>query len=516
MNIEKSLNDRLIYGKASQSHIVSIECKDDKAILFLETPQGIETKEVPNRYWLLSPKPYYPAKWRKMAGNQFFQYGRQFSSREAFQRARSYYKKNGDVFSVWNEKESFMVLFGHSYYRNLDIKDVSILSFDIETTSLDPNEPNAKVLLISNTYRKGGKVVRQLFAYDDYDSQEEMIKSWCKVVREYNPSILCGHNIFTFDLYYLNEIMKHHGGLKLGRDGSNLHFSNYESLFRKDQTQNISYKKAFIYGREICDTLFLSIKFDIVQKKYDSYGLKHIINREGLEDPNRVFYDAEQIRFKYQDLKEWEKIKEYCKGDSDDALKLFDLMAPPFFYLTRSVPKSFQEIICRATGSQLNSMFVRSYLQEGHSIPKADIGKEFTGAISWGNPGIYSNAIKWDVASLYPSICLQYEIYPKQKDPQKNFLKILEYFTKERLSNKKIAQEQKSKYHKDISEAQKQVCNSAYGMLATNGLNFNNFEQAQLITKHGQEILCKAIKWATGKEYEEWNPEENEEVETED
>lgn len=514
-------NDYLIYGKAENCDgIVAVEIKNDIAHLFLEKDNKIQQIQVPNRFWLLANKKL-PGKCVKMAGNQFFSWGQQFTSREQFERARNDYKRFGgglELYSIWNEQESFMVKDGYSFHRGLEMKDVSILSFDIETTGLnfDPDKKH-NLLLISNTYRNSlGEISRKLFSYDDYSSEGEMLEDWCSWIREKDPSIVAGHNLFGFDLSFIVAAAKNAGvSLKLGRDGSNLRVARYESEFRKDQTQSLSYKKCYIYGRQIIDTYFLSIKYDIVQKKYDSYGLKQIIEKEGLQEKDRIFYDAGQIRHKFHIPEEWLKIKQYCITDSDDSLKLFDLMAPAFFYLCRSVPKTFQELICSASGSQLNSMFVRSYLQEGHSIPRADEAIKFEGAISFGNPGIYNNAIKWDVSSLYPSIMLQYEIYPENKDPQKNFLKILDYFTNERLLNKRIAGETKSKYHKDLSEAQKIVINSSYGMLGTRGLNFNAPYQAAKVTEIGRDILKKAIVWATGKTYEEWNPEEKEGTEEE-
>lgn len=500
-------NNSLVFGKNACPYIVSVEPLDDQCLIFQEINGTIQQTALPNVNWLLASKPLPKSTWKPLEGALHYKHEATYSTRETFLKARQFYRQY-DTYSIYDPKESFMVKSGVTYFKDMQISDVSVLSFDIETTALKYNK-NEKLLLISNTYRSQGKITRKLFAYDEYDSPLEMIEAWCDWVREMNPSIILGHNILGFDLKYLWDIARHFGGsLKLGRDGSDLTFARYESKFRKDQTQFLSYNKVHVFGREVIDTMFLSIKFDIAKKKYSSYGLKPIIAAESLEEKDRVFYDAAQIRHQYKNPEEWVKIKKYCETDSDDALKLYDLMAPTFFYFCQSVPKSWQGLTESATGSQLNSLFVRSYLQEGHSIPKATEGREFVGAISWGNPGIYNNCIKWDVASLYPSIMLQYEVYPKEKDPKKHFLQILQYFTDERLKNKKIAADEKSKYHNDLSESGKIAINSAYGMLGAQGISFNDPFQAARVTEIGREILKKAIKWATGKEYEDWNKNE--------
>jgi len=496
------MSNPLIYGKNPIERVVSVEPMDDYCELFIEHSDHIESKIVPHRYWILSHSDLGGCS--KLKGNLHYKYGKQFTRWSDY---LNYKKKhyNADTYLSFDFKEAFMIKDGVTYFKGLTPKDVSILSFDLETTSLSPNTDSAKVLLISTTYRKNDKIERNLFCYDEYNTQGDMLEAFCEYVRELNPSILTGHNIMGFDLQYLQGIADKEGiKLHLGRDGSAARFDERESKFRKEAAQFIHFKKCRIYGREIIDTMFLSINYDRAARKYISYALKSIIKQEGLEKEDRTFYDANNIRHNYKDPVEWEKIKEYCKDDSDDSLKLFDLMISPFFYLTQSIPKSFQQMNESASGSQLNSMLVRSYLQDGHSIPKADVAEKFEGAISHGVPGIYTNAFKIDVASLYPSIMLEYGVYCKAKDPNKNFLSILEIFTTERLKNKKLFKETNDEKYDYIQNAQKIVINSLYGFMGAEGLNFNYPEGAAFVTKKGREILGQAIEWATGMNYKDW------------
>lgn len=486
---------------------------DDKALVFCEERDGsISRHFVNNRYWILSDEKLSP-EWIRLKGDLHYQYGKQYKDRGQFLAARRYLKEH-DIWSVFNAKEAIMMKDGYTYYKGMDFKDVSVLSFDIETTSLEYTHKD-KVLLISNTFRKNGITENKLFSYDDYSTQGELIDAWCTWVREKDPSLLVGHNIYSFDLVYLSDCARENmTSLKLGRDGSDLKFDSFESKFRKDQTQFLHYHKVKVFGRELVDTYFLSIKHDIVKKKYDSYALKSIIAVEGLEEKDRVFYDASQIRFNYKDANEWAKIKQYCETDANDSLRLYDLMAPAQFYFCQSVPKSFQALIESATGAQLNAILIRSYIQEGHSIPRATEGKEFVGAISHGIPGVHRNVISFDVASLYPSCMLQYEIYPKYKDPNKNFLKMLEYFTTQRLEDKKIFEDTGNKYYEDLSNSRKIAINSAYGMMGASGLNFNDIHAAAKVTEHGREVLETAIQWATGLTYQQWRKQNVDDEET--
>jgi DNA polymerase I len=492
------LSNELLFGKHPQKKIVGLEIDNQTCELFVQNDLGEVTSQViNNKFWLLTDKPH--GKYIRLHGNLHYKFAQIFTDRQEFMKTKAQYRmKNIDFYQISNHKEALMAKLGITYFKELNFKDVSVLSFDIETTGLDLND-QSKVLLISNTFRdSNGKITRRLFSYDEH---ENIFEAWSLWVRTINPSVLIAHNGSSFDLPYMHFCANQMGSsLDIGRDGSALQFDSWESKFRKDQSQSFGYKKPRIYGREFIDTLFLSVKYDI-SKKYESYRLKTIIAQEGLEKVGRAFYDASLIRVNYKIPEEWKKIKLYCIDDSDDSLALYDLMGPSFFYLAQSVSKPFQLVNESATGSMINNIMVRAYLQDKHSIPKADTVHRFKGAISFGRPGIYRNTLKWDVASLYPSIMVEYKIHSKIKDPKGYFLTLVKTLREQRLLNKKIAKETDSKYHNDLQESQKITINSCYGFLGTNGLNFNYPLGAEEITRLGRDILKTAILKMTGEEY---------------
>lgn len=486
--------NKLLYGKNPKQGIVALEAKGDKLHIF--THEGKEVVDCD--YYIIYDKYLEAHTDGRLEGNGPLRYYSKFQNNQDLYNFETLLK-NKDIkyFKPRNPKEGMMLKNGYTMYKGMKFKDLTLLSFDLETTGATIDS-NSHVLLISNTVRtSAGNIVRKLFAFDDYDSPEAFIKDWCKWVRSQNPDVLLGHNIFGFDLPYLKQFCKNQNidSLHLGRDASKLDYSKWPSKFRKDGSQSYDYINVNCYGREIIDTMFLAFKFDIA-RKYESYGLKQIIKQEGLEKAERQHYDASKIRTMFNNPVEWAKIKKYAEHDADDALALFDLMAPSFFYYTQVVPMSFQNIINRATGSQVNNIMLRSYIQEALSLPLPSDAENFQGAEVISNPGIYEHVYKVDVASLYPSIMLKNEVYPAEKDYNGNFLKILKKLTQERLTNKRLAKETGDRYYKDMSESQKIVINSAYGFMGAPGLNFNYPEGAAQVTHEGRRILNVALDWA--------------------
>lgn len=493
--------NKLIFGKNGIERITSCEIVGSEVHLFIESPNGDVCAIIrPNFSWMLAAN-QLDSEFTKLDGSLYYNWIKTYSTREEFlEDRRKYYKR--DTYSIYDAKEASMVLNGFTYFKGMKANEPSILSWDIETSGLVHDE-TSKVFIISNTFRKNGVVTRKLFSLDDYVNQRAMLFDWCSWVMDMNPSLVVGHNIFGYDFLYIQHVAEMCGvKLILGRDSSELRFNERTSEFRKDGSQSYTYTQCFIFGREIVDTMFLSYKYD-VGRKYTSYGLKNIIKQEGLEIEGRQFYDAGTIGANWDNPEERTKIKAYAEHDADDALALFDLMIPSYFYWNQAIPKSCQSLNYSATGSQINAFLVRSYLQDFHSIPKTTQADKFAGAISFGVAGIYRNVFKVDVASLYPSIMLQYEIYDRYKDPKGHFLQMVRYFTEERLKNKKLSKETGDRYYKDLEQSQKIGINSAYGMLGAK-LNFNSPENGALVTRKGREILEKAIEWASSQKTEYW------------
>jgi DNA polymerase elongation subunit (family B) len=492
----KNVYDSLIFGKDSTEYIVNVTINQNGANVFFKDGTS---KVIPYKPWALGP--YEATNAKRLEGEQHYKFIKEYDY--DFYVTDFLDNKPYEIFTPRSVEEGFMMCNGFTYFKGMKTEDASLLSFDIETTTTNAELPGSEVVLISNTFRKNGIITRRLFDIQDYKfNQIQMIDAWETWVREVNPDILLGHNIFSFDLPYLNTIKP----LKLGRDGSEIYVEPQKSKFRKDGSQQYEYNNMKIFGREICDTYFLSIKYDI-SRHFPSYGLKAIEKHLKLVDESRIEWDftknSVKTFYKTNDSL-WQEFKEYCRQDGDSPIKMFDIMAPSFFYMNQSVPKTFQQMINEATGSQLDSIMIRSYLQDGHSIASSSKKVEFEGAISLGVAGVYKNVFKQDLIALYPSIMLQYEIYDKDKDPKQNLLKILKYVRTERIKNKDLYKKTKNKYYDDLQGSQKIFANSLYGYLGSGYLLYNSPENAAKITRLGRETLEKAIKFATNKDVTYW------------
>jgi DNA polymerase, archaea type len=493
----------LIFGKHETERIVSFEIKDSEATLFIETDKGVNVVAEPNKFWTLSRSPIGRSA-KRMKGDLHYKYAHVFDSEEEWRNFnRQAQRKNADIYTVWNPKENSQLVKGHTSFKGMTPKDVSVLSWDLETSGL-VHDHTSQIYIIANVYRKGETEIKKLFCFDEYSSQKEMIETWCSWVREMDPSILLAYNGNYFDIPYLLHVASNNDcDVAIGRDGSNLTTRSKESQFRKDGSQSYGYFKPICYGREIIDQMFVAIRYDIA-RKYESYALKQIVRQEGLEKADRTFIDASKLSEIVKDPEQWKLAKAYALDDAEDSLKLFDKMIPAQFYAANSIPRPFQLITESSTGAQLNGIMVREYLRNFHSVPKADQIPKFAGGTSFAVPGIYKNLLKVDLKSAYPSQILRFKLQDYKKDPLNVFYRMVEYFTYERFDLKDKFKETGDKYYSDREQASKLVINSAYGLCGTNGLNFNSPQLANKITYETRKVLDDAIKWASGHPDKYW------------
>lgn len=492
--------DRLIYGKDSAKDIVNISFLNGQIHTFY-----IDGREEVTPFIPYVCAPFSAPGTRRLKGTNHYQYIKEYKSLDEIEAIKKviWQKK---LFYQSNPVEAHMLRSGQTYYKGLKPKEIPILSFDIETSGLNPNAKNAKVFLITNTFRQGDIQYRKTFNIDDYKHDGAMIEDWCNWVVEVNPALILGHNVYLFDFLYLNTRAEYYGNkLIIGRNKEPLVFEERAREKRKDGSQSYTYHRPMCFGRDFLDTFFLAITADS-GRQFASYGLKSLIKELGLEKDDRSFIDAGKIAQYWNDLEMKQKVIKYAEEDSDDSLKLYDKFATPFFYFTQHIPKPFQLMTESATGGQINSFLLRAYLQDGYSIPKAaETGEiKVEGGISFAVPGIYKNVLKVDLKSCYPSQILRFKLHDPVKDPFAFFYKMVHHFTYKRFEYKKLGQETGDSHYKDLDAVNKIVINSAYGVMNTGGCNFNNPHIAAKITEESREVIDMALRWASGKTAQYW------------
>jgi hypothetical protein len=96
--------------------------------------------------------------------------------------------------------EQYLMLSGRVYFRGLNYEDIHRLQFDLETTALDPHR--GRIFLIAVMDSRGFSTVLDAPAPED---EPRLIRELCALIQERDPDVIENHNLFGFDLPFLEQ-----------------------------------------------------------------------------------------------------------------------------------------------------------------------------------------------------------------------------------------------------------------------------------------------------------------------
>ncbi len=351
----------LLFGSDTTERIVAVESQFNKALVFLRENGRVRQQECHFSPWLLTAEPLdIPgANWRELEG-EGFRYLAEFSDWEAFRRARFTLRdEHTSHYTVSNAAKQYLVTSGRTLFKGMSYSDVHRMQIDIETLGFTPEPRENAIFLIAISDNQG---FERLLDGDEKKMLEDMVT----IVRERDPDVIEGHNIFGFDLPYISKRARMHGvQLSLGRDGSEIRAGNERRVPIGGTSKPLL--PFYIFGRHIVDTLLAVQRFDVAKGQLSSYGLKECAKAFGIAASDRVYIDHDKIASLWKSAPD--QVRRYAMHDVYETRGLSKLVGPPEFFLTQMLPDIYESVVTSGTGEKINSLIVREYLRQGHAIP---------------------------------------------------------------------------------------------------------------------------------------------------
>lgn len=323
-----------------------------------------------------------------------------------------------------------------------------IMCFDIEVNSSNPNvfpnasQPGDKVFQISCVFGRNGETEEKFDKYIltlcknkigeyvdlnmdklgpgievlGYETESDLLEGFKDMVIEKNPQIICGYNIFSFDITYMHERSKI---CNIERQFCQLSCIRGMSCQTKEinwsssafKNQNFKYIDA--HGRLWIDML------PIIQRDYklDNYKLKTVSDQflSATKDPltPKGIFKCYRM-FTSDSLSICAK---YCVQDSNLVLKLFEKLQIWIGLCEMSNTCNTPIFTLFTQGQQIKifSQVYKKCLSDGIVIDKDSFvtneDDRFTGAYVFPPvPGLYEMVVSFDFSSLYPSTMIAYNI----------------------------------------------------------------------------------------------------------
>ncbi len=508
-------NNRLLFGDPAEPGIVALEIAPPKEAEIFRRVEGkpAGTKIVRERrplrlFAIVSDRELLrgfkaPHEISELSGELRFRYLATFDSLAALEAAKRHLRNvtgkppgvpDAPYFVLADLVEQHLMLTGTTFFMGIQFGDLVRMQIDIETYISEGFEfPSAaregdRVIAIAITDSAGFERVLSGAELDEPAMLNELVR----IVRERDPDVIEGHNLFRFDFEYLQaRAARHRVKLALGRDGSLLS-ARASRLQIAERT--IAYRRYDVYGRSIIDTWILAQHYDIASRELEGFGLKELARHFHLARPGRVYVDPARISECFDHRRD--ELMEYALDDAREAGALAATLSQSYFVQAQIFPYSYQNVVLRGNATKIDALMTRAYVASGHSIPAPNDPSEVMGGYTEiRRCGVARNVLHCDVTSLYPSLMLLYGHAPAA-DRLGVFLRMLADLRSFRVQAKALARELSGVERRNAEALQqtfKILINSFYGYLGFALGHFNDFGQANAVTARGRELIKRAV-----------------------
>ncbi|MGH7375693.1 MAG: DNA polymerase domain-containing protein [Candidatus Rokuibacteriota bacterium] len=385
----------------------------------------------------------------------------------------------------------FLLRSGKTSFLGMSFGDVRRMALDIEvTTGAGFEFPNAardsdRIIAIALADSTGFSTVLSGARM----SEPELLAECSRIIRERDPDVLEGHNIFRFDLEYLEaRARRHRLSLRWGRDDSVLR--GVPSRMQVAE-RTIGYRRYGVTGRHIVDTWILAQLYDVGARDLESYGLKDAARHFGIAAPERTYLPPEDIPRIF--LEDPARLMAYARDDVLETLGLSAILSPSYFVQAQMLPFDYQTTVLRGNATKIDALLMREYLHRGQAVPAPGRGRGVAGGYTAVfQRGVARDVLHVDVTSLYPSLMLGQGLFPASDrlGVAASLLRDLRDF---RVSAKRLAREAATEEDRLFLTALQQTfkifINSFYGYLAFSQGHWNDFEVANQVTGEGRRLV---------------------------
>ena len=406
-----------------------------------------------------------------------------------------------DFFAFTDPVQHYLTATGRTLFKELEFEElkrmqVEVLPFEGAVAGDGDPGNNDHIMSIALSDNRGWEELIVVDPNNIDESERNALRRLTALIKERDPDVIEGHNLFRFDLPYLvDRAKKLKTKLDWGRSGGFLR-SRPSRLQIAEKT--IDYPKFTIGGRHFVDTFLLAQFYDVGMRSLAGFERADIARHFDLCDSEDIStLTGKELQRAYLDDSESFRRRALCGVRETRALS--DLLSPSYFIQAQIFPYIYQDVIVRGNATRINALFLREYFRRRHSIPELPMVRAFEG----GYTDIFFTGVArevWhcDIASLYPSVMLQFDCFPATDQLQifRHLLTDLRTFRLEAKAKMRAEKDPAKQHHlQALQNTFKILLNSFYGYLGFAQGHFADFDAAARVTQIGRDLLKKMIEW---------------------
>jgi DNA polymerase, archaea type len=397
-----------------------------------------------------------------------------------------------DFFAFTDPVQHYLTASGRTLFKDLPFEELKRMQ--LEVLSFEGGDNHVMSIALSDN--TGWEELIIVDPNNLEESERNALRRLTALIKERDPDVIEGHNLFRFDLPYLvGRAKKLKTKLDWGRSGGFLR-SRPSRLQIAEKT--IDYPKFAIDGRHFADTFLLAQFYDVGMRSLAGFERADVARHFDLCDSEEISaLGGKELQRAY--LGDSETFRRRALCGVREARALSDLLSPSYFIQAQIFPYNYQDVIVRGNATRINALFLREYFRQRHSIPELPMVRAFEGGYTdIFFTGVVRNVWHCDIASLYPSVMLQFECFPTTDQLQifRHLLTDLRTFRLEAKAKMRAERDPAKQHHlQALQNTFKILLNSFYGYLGFAQGHFADFDAAARVTQIGRDLLKKMIEW---------------------
>ena len=354
-----------------------------------------------------------------------------------------YDEEHRNNFLAINPTEQFLIQTGKRLFKGMEYySEIHRLSFDLETTGLEPY--NSRIFQIGVKDNREFQHILTIDGEDEdiKDSRErEAIITFFQIITHLKPAIVSGYNSENFDWHFIVgrcEVL----GLDIKKIAKTL---GSIPFYRKKQTLKMGpemeyYEQTHMWGYNIMDVSHAVRRAQAINSSIKSWSLKYITKYSNAAKENRVYVPGDKIGKTFADKEndywlnegngEWgilknnelpentiklrgeDVVERYLIDDLWETEKVDDIFNQATYLLAKILPTSFMRSSTMGTAATWKLLMLGWSYKNGIGIPHTMDSQRFIGGLSrLLEVGYSQNVVKFDFASLYPSIQITHNVF---------------------------------------------------------------------------------------------------------
>ncbi|MBV9008934.1 MAG: DNA polymerase II [Verrucomicrobia bacterium] len=498
-------DNKLLFGADTTERIVAIEMGETGTVrVYRREKDRSTTVEV---------EPFHPFVWadadvadlglvnaEKLTGVLKYDWLITVDSWKELIALRNALKRAGRAFFAFSDPvQHYLTATGRTLFKGMGIDELKRLQIEVLSLTGEGDLAEASQNHIASIAVSDNTGWEELILVDSGnadESERDAIKRLTAVIKRRDPDVIEGHDLFRFDLPYLvARARKAKTKLDWGRSGGFLR-SRPSRLQIAEKT--IDYPKFAVDGRHFVDTFLLAQFYDVGMRTLSGFERVDVAQHFGFcESADVSHLTGKELQREYLAASTRFQKRAICAVTETRAIS--ELLTPSYFIQAQIFPYNYQDVIVRGNATRINALLLREYYRQRHGIPELPMVRAFEGGYTdIFFTGIARDVWHCDIASLYPSVMLQFDCFPQSDQLQifRHLLTDLRTFRLEAKAQMRNAKDEKERRHYHaLQNTFKILINSFYGYLGFAQGHFADFDAAARVTQIGRDLLKQMIEW---------------------